>query len=207
MRRKRRGTKFDFARTVQLREECRVRDVTRILQALADGDPKAGDELISIVYEELRRIAAQKMAVGGGGQTLQPTELVHEVWLRLGGEQLRGWQNRAHFFASAATAMRSILVDRARRRKAVRHGGGQQRVDIDVVELADQTLNDDQVLAVHDALEKLAEEDPRKAEIVKLRYFAGLSVEEAAQALGVSEPTAKRWWAYARAWLGREMKL
>ena len=174
---------------------------------MADGDGKASDELISVVYEELRRMAAQKMQSGGGGQTLQPTALVHEVWLRLGGEDLRGWQNRGHFFASAATAMRSILVDRARRRKTVRHGGGQQRVDIDVVELADQTLNDDQVLAVHDALDRLAMEAPRKAEVVKLRYFAGLSVQEAALALGISEPTAKRWWAYARAWLGREMKL
>lgn len=177
-----------------------------MLQAMSAGDPRAGDELISTVYDELRRMAAQKMAAGGGGQTLQPTALVHEVWLRFGGEQLRGWQNRAHFFASAATAMRSILVDRARRRKAMRRGGGQQRVDIDVVEFADQTMNDDQVLAVHDALDKFAVEDPRKAEMVKLRYFAGLSLEEAAQAMGVSEPTAKRWWAYARAWLGREMR-
>ena len=119
---------------------------------------------------------------------------------------MRGWQNRAHFFASAATAMRSSLVDRARRRKAVRHGGGQQRVDIDVVELANETVNDDQILAVHDALDKLAVKDPRKAEIVKLREVAGVSVEDAAKAMGISAPTAKRWWAYARALLGREMR-
>ena len=173
---------------------------------MAEGDPDAGDQLIPLVYEELRRMAAQRMLPGGGESTLQPTALVHEVWLRLGGSEMAGWQNRGHFFASAATAMRSILVDGARRRKAVRHGGGQQRVNIDEVEVAEQRVTDEQVLAVHEALEKFAAEDPKKAELVKLRYFGGLSVGEAAEILGVSEPTVKRWWAFARGWLGREIR-
>jgi RNA polymerase sigma factor (TIGR02999 family) len=184
-----------------------VNDVTQLLQLMAEGDPHASEQLIPLVYDELRRMAAQRMSSGGGELTLQPTALVHEVWLRLGGGEMGGWQNRGHFFASAATAMRSILVDRARRRKAVRHGGGQQRVNIDDVELAEQRVTDEQVLAVHEALAKFAAEDPKKAELVKLRYFGGLSVEEAAEILGVSEPTVKRWWAYARGWLGREIKL
>ena len=183
-----------------------VSDVTLLLQAMAAGDRAAGERLIPLVYEELKRMAAGRMSAHQANVTLQPTALVHEAWLRLGGENLRGWENGAHFFAAAATAMRSLLVDRARSRKAVRHGGGLQRVDVDDVEIADRRVNDDQILAVHEALERFALEDPQKAELVKLRYFAGLSVEEAAQALGVSEPTAKRWWAYARGWLGRAMK-
>jgi len=184
-----------------------VNEVTTLLQAMAAGDSSAGERLIPLVYQELRKMAARRMAAGPDGQTLQATALVHEAWLRLGGENPRGWQNRAHFFAAAATAMRSILVDRARRRQALRHGGGQQRVNFDDVEIANQVVNDDQILAVHDALEKLAVEEPQKAELVKLRYFAGLTVEESAEALGISEPTAKRWWAFARGWLGREIKL
>jgi RNA polymerase sigma factor (TIGR02999 family) len=183
-----------------------VEQVTTLLQAIAAGDREASERLIPLVYKELRKIAARRMA-GNAPQTLQPTALVHEAWLRMGGENPRGWESRAHFFAAAATAMRSVLVDRARRRKAARHGGGQQRVNVDDVEIADRVVNDDQILAVHEALEKLAVEDPKKAELVKLRYFAGLSVEESAEILGISEPTAKRWWAYARGWLGREIKL
>jgi len=183
-----------------------VNDVTRLLDEMAGGDAAAGEQLIALVYADLRRTAAQRMGPHGDGQTLQPTALVHEAWLRLGGEQLHGWQNRAHFFATAAAVMRSILVDRARRRKALRHGGGQVRVDLDEVNVADATSCDDQILAVHEALEKFGVEDPQKAELVKLRYFAGLSVKEAAEVLGVSEPTVHRWWAYARAWLGREIK-
>lgn len=183
-------------------------EVTQILQAMAEGDSTAGEKLISVVYQELRCMAARRMPIGAGDQTLQPTALVHEAWLRLGGEKAGGgWASRSHFFAAAATAMRSILVDRARRRMAARHGGGQLRVDIAHEELADLAVHDDQVLAVHEALEKLAVEDPKKAELVKLRYFGGLSLVEAADALGISEPTAKRWWAYARAWLGREIQL
>jgi RNA polymerase sigma factor (TIGR02999 family) len=183
-----------------------VNDVTTLLEAMAAGDREAGERLIPLVYQELRKMAARRMAAHAGGQTLQPTALVHEAWMRMGGENPRGWQSRAHFFAAAATAMRSVLVDRARRRKAVRHGGGQQRVNVDEIEVADRKVDDDQILAVHEALEKLAAEDPQKAELVKLRYFAGLTVEEAAQVLEISEPTAKRWWAYARGWLGREIK-
>jgi RNA polymerase sigma factor (TIGR02999 family) len=183
-----------------------VEQVTTLLQAIAAGDREAGERLIPLVYQELRKMAARRMA-GNAPQTLQPTALVHEAWIRMGGENPRGWESRAHFFAAAATAMRSVLVDRARRRKAARHGGGQQRVNVDDVEIADRVVNDDQILAVHEALEKLAIEDPKKAELVKLRYFAGLSVEETAKVLGISEPTAKRWWAYARGWLGREIKL
>ena len=183
-----------------------VNDVTRLLGEMAGGDARAGDELISVVYAELRRMAAYHMG-NHRDQTLQPTALVHEAWLRLGGDQMGGWQNRAHFFATAAAAMRSILVDRARRRKALRHGGGQQRVELDDVVVDGASVSDDQILAVHEVLEKFAAEHPEKAELVKLRYFVGLSVKEAADLLGVSEPTVHRWWAYARAWLGREIKL
>ena len=183
-----------------------MNDVTQLLQAMTEGDSEAGEKLIPLVYDELRRMAAQRMAPGTADETLQPTALVHEAWLRLGADRMGGWNNRAHFFATAATAMRSILVDRARRRMAVRHGGGQERVNIDDVQLAAHASADNQVLAVHEALDKFATEDPAKAELVKLRYFGGLSLDEVAEALGISEPTAKRWWAYSRAWLGREIK-
>jgi len=183
-----------------------VNEVTALLQAINSGDRAAGERLIPLVYRELRQMAARRMAGHEVGITLQPTALVHEAWLRLGGENLRGWESRAHFFAAAATAMRSILVDRARRRQAVRHGGGQQRVLIDDVEIADERVRDGRLLAVHEALVRLEAEEPQKAEVVKLRYFAGLSVPEVAAVLGISEPTAKRWWAYARAWLGREIQ-
>jgi RNA polymerase sigma factor (TIGR02999 family) len=184
----------------------RVNEITRQLEEMAKGDPEAADRLIEESYAELRRIAARRFSSTSPDQTLQPTALVHEAWLRLGGDKLRGWNNRAHFFAAAATAMRSILVDRARSRKALRHGGGQERVPFSDFDLADGNACDDQVLAVHDALDRLANEDPQKAELVKLRYFAGLSVEESALVLGVSEATINRWWVYARAWLGREIQ-
>jgi RNA polymerase sigma factor (TIGR02999 family) len=178
-----------------------VSDVTLILQRIEQGDPRAADELLPRVYDELRKLAAQKMAHEAAGHTLQPTALVHEAWLRLGGEAQPDWQNRAHFFGAAAEAMRRILIDHARRRQALRHGGAQERVNADEVELAASSADDEQLLAVHEALDGLAAEDPRKAALVKLRYFAGLTQEEAAQALGVSIPTVKRDWAYARAWL------
>src|SRR5262245_29669463 len=162
------------------------------------------EELLTLLYDELRRLAAQRMAGEAPGQTLQATALVHEAWLRLGGDQ-RSWQNRAHFFAAAAEAMRRILVDRAREKKAARHGGGVERVSLEGLELA-AAMDDDQVIAVHEALERLAAHDPVKAELVKLRFFAGLTMEEAARVLEVSEPTAKRYWAYARAWLYRQIK-
>jgi RNA polymerase sigma factor (TIGR02999 family) len=182
---------------------CVVNEITRLLEKIAEGDAEASDELIALVYAELRRMATRRMIAAGKDQTLQPTALVHEAWLRLGGPQMSGWKTRAHFFAAAASAMRSILVDRARRRRRLRHGGGQERVGLENIAIAN--ASDDQVLAVHEALEKLAAEDAPKAELVKLRYFAGLSVEEAAQVLGVSEATVSRWWIYARGWLGREI--
>lgn len=183
-----------------------MNDVTRLLGEMASGDLKAGEQLIASVYADLRRMAAYHMA-GQGDRSLQPTALVHEAWLRLGGDHMGSWRNRAHFFASAATAMRSILIDHARRRKAIRHGGGQEHLPLDNLEVADTANADDQILAIHDVLDQLAAEQPAKAELVKLRYFVGLSMKEAADVLGVSEATAHRWWAYARAWLAREIKL
>ena len=179
-------------------------DVTRILNALEEGDTSAADQLLPLVYEELRRLAAHKMANEKPGQTLQATALVHEAWLRLVGNQSQKWNGRAHFFGAAAEAMRRILIENARRKSAQRHGGGQQRVDIEEADIA-PPVKDDQLLAVNDALEKLAAIDPAKAELVKLRYFVGMTIPEAADILGISEPTAKRHWAYARAWLYREI--
>ena len=160
---------------------------------------------LPLVYEELRKLARLKMSREHPGQTLQATALVHEAWLRLGGDQQQPWQNRAHFFAAAAEAMRRILLDRARRRKTLRRGGDAQKVDLDSIELA-ASASDDQLLAVDAALARLVEHDPAKAELVKLRFYAGLTIEEAAQTLGLSAMTVKRQWSYARAWLYREMK-
>ncbi len=181
-----------------------INDVTQILQAVQQGDPKAAEELLPLVYEELRKLAAAKMAHEAAGQTLQPTALVHEAWLRLVGDQDKEWAGRAHFFAAAAEAMRRILIDRARRRHAIRHGGAQQRVDIEELDLA-CPIPDDQLLAVDEALDKLASEHPRQAELVKLRYFVGMTVQEAAKVLGISPDTAKDDAAHARAWLFREI--
>ena len=175
------------------------------MQRVEKGDARAATELLPLVYEELRKLAAHKMAQEHPGQTLQATALVHEAWLRLGGDDQPQWQNRAHFFAAAAEAMRWILIDAARRKKALRHGGGIERVDLEGLDLA-ASMDNDQVLALHEALDRLTEQDAAKAELVKLRFFAGLTLEEAAEVLGVSAPTAKRHWAYARAWLYREMQ-
>ena len=180
-------------------------DVTRMLSSMQDGDPKAVEELLPLVYEELRRLAAAKMARENAGQTLQPTALVHEAWLRLGGDEQPSWQNRAHFFRAAAEAMRRILIDRARRRKAQRHGGGQVHLDIDGLDIASPAQSDDEMLDIHEALDRFAAEEAEKAELVKLRYFVGMSLSEAATALGISAPTAQRWWRYARAWLRVEV--
>ncbi len=182
-------------------------NITLILQQMEQGDAQAADRLLPLVYDELRKVAAAKMAREAAGQTLQPTALVHEAWLRLGGAAQPNWQNRAHFFAAAAEAMRRILIDRARRRQAQRHGGGQQQVSLDEAELAATLDNDNVLLAVNEALEKFAVSEPQKAELVKLRYFAGLTLDDAARTLDISEPTAKRWWAYAKAWLHREIKI
>ncbi|MBI3417411.1 MAG: sigma-70 family RNA polymerase sigma factor [Verrucomicrobia bacterium] len=180
-------------------------DVTRILDRVQQGDPKAADELLPLVYQELRKLAAHKMGSEAPGQTLQPTALVHEAWLKLVGEDNPKFDGRAHFFAAAAEAMRRILIDNARRKRAARHGGGQRRVDINEIEIA-ATAKDDELLAVHEALEKLAAEDKQMAELVKLRFFVGLTNKEAAEILGVSEPTVERWWAFARAWLYRQIQ-
>jgi len=183
----------------------KVSSVTRILLAIEKGDPVAADELLPLVYHELRKLAAHRMANEAPGQTLQPTALVHEAYLRLVGNEDKKWAGRAHFFAAAAEAMRRILIDNARRKRAQKHGGGQQRLDIQDVDIA-ADAKDDELLAVHEALDKFAAQDKKKTELVKLRYFAGLTVEQAAQVLGISEPTAKRWWTYARAWLYNEIK-
>ena len=180
-------------------------DVTRILESIEHGDPKAADELLPLVYGELRKLAASKMANEAPNQTLQPTALVHEAWLRLVGNTEPKFENRAHFFAAAAEAMRRILIDKARRKKAIRHGGDQQRVDIQEVDLT-SSPDDDQLLAVNDALDKLATEDKVEAELVKLRYFIGMTNEEAAEVLGISPRTAKHYWTHARVWLFLEIK-
>jgi len=182
-----------------------VSDVTRILLAIEKGNPAATNELLPLVYQELRRLAAHKMANEAAGQTLQPTALVHEAYLRLVGNEDKKWAGRAHFFAAAAEAMRRILIDNARRKRAQRHGGGQRRVDVQDVEISADS-DDEQLLAIHEALDRLAAKDKVKAELVKLRYFVGMTIEEAAQILGVSEPTAKRHWTYARAWLYHEIQ-
>jgi RNA polymerase sigma factor (TIGR02999 family) len=183
----------------------RVDQVTRILAAVGAGDKHAAEELLPLVYDELRRLATARMARESPGQTLQATALVHEAWLRLIGPNETLWNSRGHFFGAAAEAMRRILLERARKKGRVRHGGGLRRVDLDQVALATQD-SDEVILAVHDALEKLAAESPQKAEIVKLRYFGGLEHAEIAEALGVSEPTVRRQWAYARSWLYAELK-
>lgn len=180
-------------------------DVTHILNAIEQGDARAAEELLPLVYDELRKLAAHRMANEIPGQTLQPTALVHEAWLRLvGGDGRAQFNSRGHFFGAAAEAMRRILIENARRKQAQRHGGGQQRVDIQDVELAAE-IEDDELLAINEALDKLARRDPAKAELVKLRYFVGLTLEEAAEILGVSVPTAKRHWTFARAWLYAEI--
>jgi RNA polymerase sigma factor (TIGR02999 family) len=180
-------------------------DVTRILDAIQRGDTRAVDELLPLVYRELRQLASQKMANEPPGQTLQPTALVHEAWLRLvDSEGQAQFENRAHFFGAAAEAMRRIIIENARRKRALRHGGGQQRIDLNEVDLA-AAAPDDELLALNDALDKLAAQEKQKAELVKLRYFAGMSFEEVAEILGISVPTANRWWAFARAWLFKEI--
>ena len=180
-------------------------DVTRILDRAGKGDGAAAEELLPLVYDELRKLATARMAQESAGQTLQPTALVHEAWLRLVGGDDQHWNSRGHFFGAAAKAMRRILVDIARRKQSVRHGGGQQRMEWTGLDIAAPD-GGDTVLAVSDALDGLAAEDPMCAELVKLRFFAGFSNAEAAQMLGMSERTAKRTWAYARARLYEELK-
>jgi len=180
-------------------------DVTRILDRVQQGDAKAAEELLPLVYQELRRLAAHKMANEASNHTLQATALVHEAWLKLVGEVNRKYLGREHFFAAAAEAMRRILIDSARRKLAQRHGGGQERVDIMDIQVP-LAGKDDDILLLNDALEKLATLDKSKAELVKLRFFVGLNLEESAEILGFSVPTAKRYWAFARAWLYQEIE-
>ena len=180
-------------------------DVTRILESIQHGDPKAADELLPLVYGELRKLAAARMANEAPNQTLQPTALVHEAWLRLVGNVNPKFDGRAHFFAAAAEAMRRILIDKARRKKAIRHGGDQQRLDVEGVEIA-ASCDEDELLAVNEALDKLAAQNKVEAELVKLRYFVGMTIDEAAEVLGISARTADNYWTHARAWLFREIK-
>src|SRR5262249_4980873 len=181
-------------------------EVTRILSAIEQGDPYAAEQLLPLVYDELRRLAAQRLAQEKPGQTLQPTALVHEAYLRMvdTGDQQR-WDNRGHFFAAAAEAMRRILVESARRKDSLKRGGGLARADLDEQQIPAPEITED-VLALDRALEKLAAADKMSAELVQLRYFAGLTVPEAAQVLGVSPRTAGRLWSYARAWLRQEIE-
>ena len=181
-------------------------DVTRMLNAIERGDARATDELLPLVYEELRLLAAQKLSHESPGQTLQATALVHEAYIRLVGEQNQNWTGRLHFFRAAAEAMRRILIDNARRKKSDKRGGNHQRVEVqDVVPGVRESCSVENLLALDEALARLAETDPAKAEVVKLRYFAGLTVEQTAEVLGISATTAKLHWAYARAWLLREI--
>jgi len=180
-------------------------DVTQLLQAIDRGDRQAAEDLLPLVYEELRKLASAKMAQEKPGQTLQPTALVHEAWLRLVGDESARFEGRGHFFAAAAEAMRRILIDRARRKLSLKRGAGAERVDLESLEVA-VAADDDTLLAVDEAMAKLAKEDPDSAEFIKLRFFVGLTNQEAAQALGLPERTARRHWSFARAWLHRELR-
>ncbi len=180
-------------------------DVTRILNAMEQGDARAADDLLPVVYEELRLLAAQKLSQESPGQTLQGTALVHEAYIRLLGGDIPNWDGRGHFFAAAAEAMRRILIENARRKQRLKYGGDRQRVDFDGVEPAIEKPSDD-LLAMDEALEKLSEKDKVKADLVKLRYFAGLTGKQAAKALDISHSTADEYWSYAKAWLLVEMK-
>ena len=179
-------------------------DITRILTAIDQGDAQAANKLLPLVYDELRRLAAQRLSHEKPGQTLQATALVHEAYLRLVGAEDQHWQSRGHFFAAAAEAMRRILVESARRKQQISRGGGRKRLDLDDAELAVDPPSDD-LIALNEALDKLAAEDERIAGLVKLRYFAGLSIEQAGDALGIPHRTAYRNWAYARSWLSLEI--
>ena len=179
-------------------------DVTRILTAIEQGDANAAGKLLPLVYEELRRLATQKMSQEGPGQTLQATALVHEAYIRLAGSEAPAWRGRAHFFAAAAEAMRRILIESARRKQRLKRGAGRQRVDLNGADIATEGPSID-LIALDEALTKLAEEDPAVAGLVKMRYFAGLTLGQGAAVLGISRRTADRYWAYARAWLYEEI--
>ena len=177
-----------------------MEEITHNLNACSEGDSKVADELLPLVYEELRQLAAARMAGERPGQTLQATALVHEVWLRVTADGNRRWKNRSHFFAAATEAMRRILIDKARRKQRLRHGGGQERVGSDLVEFSGST-REDQLLRVHEALEVFEKVEPEKAQVVKFKYFFGLTIRETAEAMEVSFSTAERYWLYSKAWL------
>ena len=182
-------------------------EITLLLQRIESGDREAADQILPLVYGELRKLAAAKMMREAPGQTLQPTALVHEAWLRLGGDSQPDWKSRAQFFAAAAEAMRRILIDRARQRQAVRHGAGLEKVSANATgfDMAAPEMGDSELLLLNEAMDNLAAHDPRKAELVKQWYFVGLTVQEVASQMGISERTAQRDWAYARAWLRNEI--
>jgi RNA polymerase sigma factor (TIGR02999 family) len=180
-------------------------DATVMMAAIEAGDPNAAEQLLVLVYDELRRLAASKLTQEGPGQTLQATALVHEAWLRLVGDQNPSFKDRTHFFRASAEAMRHILIDRARRKKTERHGGNYRRVDLEDFDLATPSA-DEQLLVVNEVLDKLAKEHPVQAELVKLRYFAGLTNDEVAEVLGISVSTVKNYWAFSRAWLLNEIE-
>ncbi len=182
-----------------------MNELTQVLQAIQRGDGRASEELLPLVYKELRQLAASRMANEAAGQTLQATALVHEAWLRMVGAGDRTWQNRAHFFGAAAEAMRRILVENARRKSRLKRGGGQLRLDIEEVDLA-AASPDDKVLLMDEALEELRAEDPAKARLVVLKFFGGLTNQEVAENLGTTERTVERQWAYAKAWLFQKIK-
>ena len=181
-----------------------VHEITQILQSMDGSSDKMSEQLIPLVYDELRKLAAWRLRHEAAAQTLQATALVHEAYMKISPNEAR-WDGRKHFFGAAAEAMRRILIDRARRRKAVRHGGEMKREDFDEEAIAVESADDDELLAVHELLDRFSEAEPRKAEVVKLRYFVGMTIEETAEALDISTPTAKRDWAFAKAWLYREL--
>jgi RNA polymerase sigma factor (TIGR02999 family) len=180
-------------------------EVTRILSAIEQGDPHAAEQLLPLVYDELRKLAAQRLAREAPGQTLQATALVHEAYLRLVNvEQVQDWNSRGHFFAAAAEAMRRILVENGRRKKRSRHGGDRERVDVELASLPTR-MSSDEILALDEALEKLKQQDPVKAQLVTIRYFGGMTIEQASEVLNISRVTAHRYWTYARAWLHQQI--
>ncbi len=181
-------------------------EVTRILNAIEQGDARAADKLLPLVYQELRRLAGLKMSQEPPGQTLQATALVHEAYIRLVGAENQNWSSRGHFFAAAAESMRRILIDNARRKKSIKYGGGRKRIDLnEAVPASNNESRLDELIALDEALEKLSRKDKVKADLVKLRYFAGLTCKQAAEVLGISHNTADQYWAYARSWLRLEI--